>query len=200
MSKRKFMNCHNATIERWHTKFGNNAQLNSLFQQFYTLVDTRYDLAKLVRDMDVAYTAGDISKSEYREGKKPYEAKLKNIKPTLGRIFDNLFCNLLVQGNSGKCYICGCDLDMPSGFNRDHVFPKVMGFGIGGNMMPAHYQCNQEKDQRMPRETEVQQAVSAYEFVDMQFNPRSAKTSVLQIYPAFSAIIPEPVYYRGANV
>jgi hypothetical protein len=199
MSKRKFMNCHNITIERWYKTFGTDARLNSLFDQFFTLVGTRHNLAKLVRDMDVAYTAGEISKSEYREGKKPYEAKLKNIKPTLGRIFDSLFCNLLVQGNSGKCYICGCDLDMPNGFNRDHVFPKVMGFGIGGNMMPAHYQCNQEKDQRLPRESEVQQAVQAYEFADMQFNPRSAKTSVLQIYPAFSAIIPEPVYYRGPN-
>ncbi len=165
-----------------------------MFGDFYSLVEMRHAYAAKVRDLDVAYAAGEVSKIDYREGKRPYESQLKNVKPKLRKIFDNLFCNLLVMGNSNKCYICGEHLDTREDFNRDHVFPKVMGFGIGGNMMPAHYHCNQGKDQRLPFETEVNRAVNAYRFAEVPFNPRTAKVSVTQILPDYAALIPAPDY------
>ena len=197
MSKRKFMNCHNITIERWQKNFGDDPRLSNLFDDFYTLVETRHTYAVRVRELDVAYAEGSVSKHDYREGKRPYESQLKNIKPKLRKIFDHLFCNLLVAGNSGKCYICGEHLDMNTEFNRDHVFPKVMGFGIGGNMMPAHYHCNQGKDQRLPHDHEVVQAVNAYRFADVPFNPRRAKIGVMELLPQYSGIIPTPVHGKG---
>ncbi len=197
MSKRKFMNCHNNTIDRWSLDFGSDPVLSVMFQEFYSLVDTRQRHAALVRELDLGYAAGSVTKQEYREGKKPYEAELKNIKPILRKIFDQIFCNLLVMGNGGRCYICGGDLDMHQSFNRDHVFPKVMGFGIGGNMMPAHYHCNQGKDQRLPHESEVQQAVNAYEFADVPFNPRRGRQAVKNLLPQYAEFIPEFVSGRG---
>jgi hypothetical protein len=197
MSKRKFMNCHNNTIDRWSQKFGSDPVLSVMFNEFHNLVETRQKHAVLVREMDVSYSAGGISKAEYREGKRPYEAELKNIKPKLRKIFDQVFCNLLVMGNDCKCYICGEDLDMTQPFNRDHVFPKVMGFGIGGNMMPAHYHCNQGKDQRLPHDTEVLRAVRSYEYAEVPFNPRKGRQAVAKVLPEFSVVVPEFVRGQG---
>lgn len=201
MSKRKLMGSHTAIVDRWHKVFYGESSLANYFDQFYNLIQVRKHHAAEVRKIDVAYSAGDISKPEYLAGKKSHESKLKNIKPRLRREFDNIMCQLLIVGNGHKCYICGEHISVSESFNRDHVFPKSLGFRMGGNMMPAHYHCNQTKDQRVPSVDEVSKAVSSYEFAMLTFSPRGFNKRVLQtpaaIDPVFADIIPAPNYHYG---
>ena len=194
MSKRKLMGCHNVAIDRWHDAFGGESILDFYFDQFYKLVDLRRTHAAEIRVVDVAYAAGEVTKSEYISRKKEHELTLKSIKPRMRDKFDKLFCQVLLMGNGCKCYICGGQLSVQEQFNRDHVFPKSMGFSIGGNMMPAHQPCNQSKDQRLPSLEEVARAVDAYEFAMMPFYPKGMNRRPVDIDPRYAEIIPPRRY------
>lgn len=171
MSKRRFMNIHSRSVDDWLYKFGHDSVLQPYFAKFYELTETRAAHAAKVREADVAYSAKQIDKSEYRLAKHDHESFLKGIKSRLRKEFDFIQCGILLRGIDRCCYICGKPLDVTERFNRDHVFPRLMGFRLSGNMMPAHYACNQHKDQRLPHTTEIELARHAYAYADLPFNP-----------------------------
>lgn len=180
MSKKKMTGLHTGTIERWMEQFAGDLDLEPHFEKFRTLSETRARHAREIHALDTEYSQGDMTKREYRERKNPLDTVMKGIKPRMRKQFDVMVSHILLKGIDCRCYICGDRLQGDEPHNRDHVFPKVMGFGIGGNMMPAHYECNQNKDSRFPHEHEVELAVAAYEHAGMPFHPRRGRRSIAE--------------------
>lgn len=71
----------------------------------------------------------------------------------------------------GCCYICGSNLNVFE-ITKDHVFPKSQGYSINANMMPAHFDCNNEKADREPTLAEIEISIAAYDSVGCVFDPR----------------------------
>lgn len=171
MSKRRFMNIHSRSVDNWLEKYGHDPVLQPYFARFYELTQLRKEHAAEVHAIDQAYAQDCIDKTTYRESKRPHESVLKGIKSRLRKEFDFIQCGILLRGIGCCCYICGRKLDVTEQFNRDHVFPRNMGFRLSGNMMPAHYLCNQNKDQRLPQLKEIAWAKQAYHHAQLPFNP-----------------------------
>lgn len=171
VSKRRFMNIHSRSVDSWLEKYGHDTVLQPYFAKFYELTETRAAHAAHVRAADVAYAAKEITKAAYHQAKQAHESYLKGIKSRLRKEFDFIQCGILLRGIDCCCYICGQKLDITEQFNRDHVFPRIMGFRLSGNMMPAHYECNQGKDKRLPHIAEIELARHAYAYADLPFNP-----------------------------
>lgn len=171
MSKRRFMNIHSRSVDSWLKRYGHDPVLQPYFARFYQLTQIRNDHAAEVYAIDQAYAQDCIDKQTYRESKRPHESVLKGIKSRLRKEFDFIQCGILLRGIDCCCYICRKKLDVTEQFNRDHVFPRIMGFRLSGNMMPAHYECNQGKDKRLPHIAEVELARHAYAYAELPFNP-----------------------------
>jgi 5-methylcytosine-specific restriction endonuclease McrA len=189
MTKKRMTGLHTGTIERWMVQFAGDLDLEPYFEEFRTLSETRARHAREIHALDIEYAENSMTKREYRDRKLPLDAVMKGIKPRMRKQFDTMVSHILLKGIECSCYICGLRLAGSESHNRDHVFPKVMGFGIGGNMMPAHYDCNQSKDSRFPTESEVSLAVTAYEFAGMPFHPRVGRRSIADIDQRYWEII-----------
>lgn len=77
----------------------------------------------------------------------------------------------------GSCYICRSEL-CKSEITKDHVFPKSFGYSIDANMMPAHFDCNNDKANRTPTIEEIELSILAYETLGMPFDPHLKKTVI----------------------
>lgn len=68
-------------------------------------------------------------------------------------------CNEILEKQKGKCFYCGRDLrEENCKRTRDHMFPRAMGFGLGGNMVISCRKCNQAKGERLPTYEEIMKA------------------------------------------
>lgn len=200
MSKAKFMKLHHTTMDAWSAKFYDMPGMSDHFDRFHEMIHMRTENAAIVRKLDVDYSDKVISKAEYQSLKVEPETKLKSIKPRLRGIFGNVLMQLLLVGNQCKCYICNQPLVISGDSNRDHVFPRQMGFGLNGNMMPAHMECNSDKAHRLPRVNELESALRSYTFAQMPFYPRSHKHQIASLDPVLSGMIPRPVFNRNHPV
>lgn len=57
---------------------------------------------------------------------------------------------------SNCCFYC--DKPLTEKRTRDHLFPRSLGFFLGGNMVIACYKCNQNKGERLPTLQEITKA------------------------------------------
>lgn len=75
--------------------------------------------------------------------------------------FAHLGRNLLLDVQEYRCGSCGGQLEKgirstePRGMSLEHVWPKRMGFGLQGNAVFTHRECNDEKADRSPNGCEL---------------------------------------------
>ena len=106
-----------------------------------------------------------------------------------GRLQQKIIVEKLHQTIGGVCYIC-CQKMSETEITKDHVFPKSMGYGISFNMMPAHFECNRNKENRTPNKWEIEISMYAYDKIGLEFFPKQMhsiipdemKTKPMQFY------------------
>lgn len=94
-------------------------------------------------------------------------------------IFRYSTTSILYSFQECKCFYCNKFLrymnynpenpERFEGYTIDHLYPKSLGYGLGGNAVLACRKCNEKKANRYPTETEIAKASELYSKIGIPF-------------------------------
>lgn len=102
----------------------------------------------------------------------------------------------LVAAQGGRCFYCGEPFSKRRGITRDHLFPRSMGYDLGGNKVAAHPRCNVAKGDRMPTPDEVDKASAIYAMLGMMLRYRLEPITTVV---AYGIVDLQPNLQRASN-